>query len=263
MSISHDLEVHLPYLRRFARALTGSQLKGDDYVAAVLQTLITRPGLAAGASSPRLALYSLLLSRFRALHSAERDAVTTPPEQSLRRLTPVSRQAFLLSTLEGFRLEEVAESMDVTPAAASRLIAAASREISRQLSTQILIIEDEPVIALDLEALVEGAGHRVSGIASTHREALELAAAHPPGLVLADIQLADRSSGLDAVNELLVNLSVPVMFITAYPQQLLSGQRPEPAFVVTKPYSADTVLALIGQALFFDRAARPRDRIVA
>lgn len=263
MSISRVIEQHVPYLRRFARALTGNQQRGDDLVASVLQTILERPTLLDRGAEPRIALYRTLLARFRTLHAAESGPAASAGERSLRRLTPVSRQAFLLRTLEGFSLEEVAESMDVSVEAAARLMDTASREIARQLSTQVLIIEDEPMIALDLEALVESSGHRVGGIASTHREALELAAAHPPGLVLADIQLADRSSGLDAVNDLLLNLAVPVIFITAYPEQLLSGRRPEPAFVVTKPYSPDTVLGLIGQALFFEQAALPRDRVVA
>lgn len=263
MSISRTLEPHLPYLRRFARALTGNQRSGDDYVAAVLETLAARPGLLSSASEPRVALYRILLSRFRALDPSERGPAASPGEQTLRCLTPTSRQAFLLSSLEGLTLPQVAESMAVDEATARRLIDSASREVARQLTTEILIIEDEPVIALDLEALVESSGHRVAGIASTHREALELAEARPPGLVLADIQLADRSSGLDAVNDLLRNLEVPVLFITAYPERLLSGQRPEPAFVVAKPYSAETVLALIGQALFFRQTAHARDAIVA
>lgn len=261
MSISRTLESHLPYLRRFARALTGSQRSGDDYVAAVLETVAERPGLLQAASDPRVALYRALLSRFRSPNPAEREPAASPGEETLRCLTPTSRQAFLLNTLEGLPLSQVAESMGVEIQTARRLIASASREIARQLTTEILIIEDEPIIALDLEALVEGAGHRVAGIASTHREALELAEARPPGLVLADIQLADHSSGLDAVNDLLRNLEVPVLFITAYPERLLSGRRPEPTFVVAKPYSAETVVALIGQALFFRQAARPLDSV--
>jgi CheY-like chemotaxis protein len=76
-----------------------------------------------------------------------------------------------------------------------------------------------------------------------------------PGLVLADIQLADGSSGLDAVNEMLKSFSVPVVFITAYPERLLTGERPEPAFLITKPFQPETVKAVISQALFFERDA--------
>jgi hypothetical protein len=40
----------------------------------------------------------------------------------------------------------------------------------------------------------------------------------------------------------------------------LTGERPEPAFLITKPYQPDTVKAIVSQALFFDRRAQPRDR---
>jgi CheY-like chemotaxis protein len=140
------------------------------------------------------------------------------------------------------------------------LIATAGREIAAQVATDVLIIEDEPMIAMDLESIVEGLGHRVMGTARTHAEAVSAANQRKPGLVLADIQLADGSSGLDAVNEMLGSFAVPVIFITAYPARLLTGERPEPAFLITKPYQPDTVKAIVSQALFFERRAQPRDR---
>ena len=140
------------------------------------------------------------------------------------------------------------------------LIDLAGREIAAQVATDVLIIEDEPMIAMDLESIVEGLGHRVTSVARTHGEAVKAVDQHKPGLVLADIQLADGSSGLDAVNEMLSTFAVPVIFITAYPDRLLTGERPEPAFLITKPYQPDTVKAIISQALFFERHARLRDR---
>jgi len=119
----------------------------------------------------------------------------------------------------------------------------------------ILIVEDEPLIAMMLEDFLESLGHKVLGVARTHKEALELAKSKRPGLILADIQLADGSSGLDAVNELLSSFEVPVIFITAYPERFLTGERPEPAYLVTKPYQPAMVSAVISQALFFERKA--------
>ena len=74
-------------------------------------------------------------------------------------------------------------------------------------------------------------------------------------MILADIQLADGSSGLEAVNEILTKFDVPVIFITAYPERLLTGARPEPTFLIAKPFQPDTVKATISQALFFDTKA--------
>ena len=82
-------------------------------------------------------------------------------------------------------------------------------------------------------------------------------------LVLADIQLADGSSGLDAVNEILRSVSLPVIFVTAFPQRLLTGTRPEPTFLITKPFQAENVKAVISQALFFDVRGRPEQPSLA
>ena len=134
------------------------------------------------------------------------------------------------------------------------------RELAAEIATEVLIIEDETFIAIDLETLVESLGHRVIGVARTHAEAIKLAKSKQPGLILADIQLADGSSGLDAVNELLRSFEVPVIFITAYPERFLTGERPEPAFLISKPFQPAMVSAIASQALFFERNAKQRAR---
>jgi CheY-like chemotaxis protein len=162
--------------------------------------------------------------------------------------------------VEGFSIPEAAMILNADAAKVDELIDVAGREIAQQVATDVLIIEDEPMIAMDLESIVEGLGHRVTAVARTHAEAVKAANKKKPGLVLADIQLADGSSGLDAVNEMLATFAVPVIFITAYPDRLLTGERPEPAFLITKPYQPDTVKAIVSQALFFERRAHLRDR---
>ena len=186
-----------------------------------------------------------------------------PVEQRLGRITPQPRQAFLLIALEGFYDEDAAQVLDTDVPTLRSLVEAAGRELAAEIATDVLIIEDESFIAMDLEGLVESAGHRVIGVARTHSAAVTLAKARRPGLILADIQLADGSSGLDAVNELVNSFEVPVIFITAYPERFLTGERPEPAFLIAKPYQPATVAAVIGQALFFERKARRPDRPAA
>ena len=182
------------------------------------------------------------------------------PEQRLASLTPLPRQAFLLMALEGFSEEDAAEILDCDIATLRRLVDESGRELAAEIATDVLIIEDETFIAMELEGLVEGLGHRVLGVARTHREAVTLAKAKRPGVILADIQLADGSSGLDAVNEMLRTFEVPVIFITAYPERFLTGQRPEPAFLIAKPFQPSAVSAIASQALFFDRKARQHAR---
>jgi len=264
MSIATEIAPHLPYLRRFARALSGSQPSGDAYVVATLEALVADPLSFPRDINARLGLYRIFLQLWSSvgLNAKSTSAQSTPIdaersaiERNLDALTPRPRQAFLLRTVEGFPIEEVAEIMMVSTAEAAALVQAAGQEIAEQVATDVLIIEDEPIIALDIETMVEELGHRVTGVARTHREAIALVAKKRPGLVLADIQLADGSSGLDAVNEILASIDVPVIFITAYPERLLTGDRPEPAFLITKPFQPEAVKAAISQALFFDRRA--------
>ena len=263
MSTSQLVAQHLPFLRRYARALSGSQSAGDAYVTAMLEALIADPAILDRDSDPRVALYRLLTRLWDSVAlNAKVDQVPAQiqGEHRLGHITPVVRQAFLLVSLEGFSEEDAADVLDIDVPTLRNLVEDAGRELAAEIATDVLIIEDEPFIALDLEGLVESLGHRVTGIARTHTEAVELARRKAPGLILADIQLADGSSGLDAVNELIATVEVPVIFITAYPERFLTGVRPEPAFLIAKPFQPSTVAAVISQALFFERRARPREQ---
>ena len=132
----------------------------------------------------------------------------------------------------------------------------AQRSIERQLASRVLIIEDESIIALDLENLVVDLGHEVVGIAATRDEAVAKARSQKPGLILADINLGEGGSGVDAIEEILRGFDIPVIFVTAYPERLLTGERPEPTYLITKPFLQETVQATIGQALFFHSPKR-------
>lgn len=261
MSLSARIAPHLPFLRRFSRAATGSQASGDALVAATLEAIIADVDVFPDLSSDRIALYRVYAKLFTSIGIRVPEGSDLPAWESrasanLSALAPLPRQAFLLVAVEGFSEAEAAEVLDVDEDRFAALLAEASDEISRQVATDILIIEDEPLIAMDIEQMVESLGHRVVGIARTHKEAVALFRSARPKMVLADIQLADGSSGIDAVNEMLATSPVPVIFITAFPERLLTGERPEPAFLVTKPFNPDMVKALISQALFFDRQAR-------
>ncbi|MBN8910773.1 MAG: response regulator [Rhizobiales bacterium] len=264
MSLAETIAPQLPYLRRFARALTGSQESGDAYVVAVLETLVADPGSFPETQAKRVGLYKCFLKVWNSI-SLNRDepAPKTQADRSLDAITPRPRQAFLLASVEGFTTQQIAEILDCSTDEVSQLIEEAGEQIAEQTATDVLIIEDEPLISMDLEALVKGLGHRVSGIARTHREAISEVKKKQPGLVLADIHLADGSSGLDAVNEILLGINLPVIFITAFPERLLTGERPEPTFLITKPFEPNTVRALVSQALFFGTSAHVPDAAAA
>ena len=263
MSTSQTVVQHLPFLRRYARALTGSQSSGDAYVAATLESLLASPNVLEAGLSPRVGLYRLFTKIWNSVAvngKADVAGKTLPPEQHLSQITPRPRQAFLLVALEGFSEDDAAKVLECDPPTLRNLVEESGRELAAEIATDVLIIEDETFIAMDIEALIESLGHRVIGIARTHSEAVALAKQKQPGLILADIQLADGSSGLEAVNEMLRSFEAPVIFITAYPERFLTGQRPEPAFLIAKPFQPAVVSAVASQALFFGRKARQRER---
>jgi len=253
VSLVDNLAPHLPYLRRFSRALTGSQADGDRYVRLTLEALVAGSVQIDESIDAKSALYRMFLGIWNTsgakLESAG-DSADSAAER-IRRLTPVSRQAFLLSALEGMSVSEIATIMNVSLDAATDLLAEADADIEKELRTNVLIIEDEPIIAADIEALVEELGHSVDSISATHSEAIINAAKKKPGIVLADIQLADGSSGIDAVKDILNKYDVPVIFVTAFPERLLTGDKPEPAYLISKPFRPENVKAAISQALFF------------
>jgi CheY-like chemotaxis protein/DNA-directed RNA polymerase specialized sigma24 family protein len=260
MNLLARLAPHLPYVRRYARALTGDQTTGDNYVRVALEALAAGETVLDSNLTPRVALYrvfhAIWCSTGAQLESPRDEIAADDTAHRLMRIAPRSRQAFLLTALEGFTPSEAAQILDTDFEEVERLIGEAQAEIDAELATDVLIIEDEPVIAADIEALVRELGHDVVDIAATRREAIDAITRKTPGLVLADIQLADGSSGIDAVKDILARFSVPVIFITAFPERLLTGERPEPTFLITKPFQPETVKAAIGQALFFHPSSR-------
>jgi CheY-like chemotaxis protein/DNA-directed RNA polymerase specialized sigma24 family protein len=263
MSLGAKVAANLPYLRRYARALSGSQSTGDAFVRATLEAVLADPQLKQSlGEGGRVPLYrafnKLWASAFMQIDRDEEMLADheLAAQERLSTITPLNRQALLLTTLEDFSIAQAGEIMDLRPEEVENLVQEAVSEIDREASTSVLIIEDEPLISMQLEDLVQSLGHQICGTAATRTQAQEVIADQMPGLVLADIQLADGSSGLDAVDDILAIDSVPVIFITAYPERLLTGDRPEPTYLVTKPFQESTVRAAISQALFFG-SSRP------
>ncbi len=265
MAVVEAFPAHLPYLRRFARALTGSQAEGDRYALLALEAAVANPPHMNDTEDAGIWLYRLLLQVWSSEadhqtaeagdhpgNSSPGDSSAKAANRNLEAITPLPRAAFLLHWVEGFSIERIAAVLECPVSRVHALIEQAGHEIAEQITTDVLIIEDEPIISMDLEALVKDLGHRVTHVARTHAEAVKAVEEHFPSLVLADVHLADHSSGLDAVNEILGGREVPVVFITAYPERLLTGVRPEPTFLITKPFRIETVKAAISQVLFFD-----------
>lgn len=256
MSLAREIAPHLPLLRRYARALTGAQASGDAFVAASLEAIVANPDEFPADLDPRAGLYKVF-HRIWESANIEIDAEEDNPaarkaQERLKQLAPIARQVLLLTTLESFTPQETGMILGRDVEEVNALFDEAIEELDKQIKARVLIIEDEAVIAMDLNDLVAAAGHSVCAMEATASGAVAAAKRERPDLVLADIQLADNSSGIDAVKEILASFSVPVIFITAFPARLLTGERPEPTFLITKPYSPDMVRAAVSQALFFE-----------
>ena len=255
MSVSHDIVRLLPYLRRYARALTGSQSTGDEYVRLCLEAILAEPARIKSAADLRVELFAVFHDAWDIVDSAIPEAEGGPEETGINRqlaaLPSIERQVLLLIALERFSTAETARILDLEEADVIRKLDLARQELRRQATTKVLIIEDEPVIAMDVAGIVESLGHEVIGVAGRQAEAVELARKHKPGLVLADVQLQDGDSGILTVQEIMQSMDAPVIFVTGFPERLLTGDRVEPAFIVTKPFDPETLKVAIVQALSF------------
>ncbi|QOL79457.1 response regulator [Pseudooceanicola spongiae] len=253
--LSSLIGTHLPYLRRYARALTGSQSSGDAYAAATLEAILQDRSVFEGGIGDKAALFKVYHTIWASSGSPvdiEASGMEARAQEHMAKLSPNTREALLLHSIEDFNVSEVAAIMNTDEEEVELLLKTARQEMEDAISGRVLIIEDEAIIAMDLEALVAEMGHRITGVARTHKEAVALGRKEQPDLILADIQLADNSSGIDAVNELLGEFGLmPVIFITAFPERLLTGERPEPAFLISKPYREDQVRSAVSQAMFF------------
>lgn len=258
--LAHAIGRELPYLRRYARALTGSQSAGDSYAAATLEAILTDRSVMEGEPETRIGLFrtfhAIWQSTGQPVEAGETRGSEARAQALMANLTPNSREALLLRTIEELRYDQIARVMQVDQDEAEELVQIALGEMGRSIKGRVMIIEDETIIAMDLKGIVQAMGHEVTGVARTHTAAVELARKKQPDLILADIQLADGSSGIDAVNELLTEMGdLPVIFITAFPERLLTGDRPEPAFLISKPYSEEQVRSAVSQAMFFASTA--------
>jgi len=225
----------LPYARRLARALTGSQARGDAMVADALRGgVVSVPG----ADDARMALFAAVAR-----------VAAAQPEEPAAPLTRTERLLLLLTSLEELEPEEAGTVLGLDGDLTRAMLASARERLRAATVARVLIIEDEPIIAMDLQQLVESAGHEVVGVAASESEAVSLADRARPTLVLADVNLGHGGDGANAVERILSRHAMPVIFVTAYPERLLTGSKVEPAFVITKPFEPTTLAVATFQAV--------------
>ena len=258
---------HVPHLRRHARLLSGSKDVGDEYVRIALELIVAEPERMQGGDE-RILLFRAFHAVWSALNESDRrrsvDAITIEDrlDQGLAALAPVERRVLLLAVVEQMSLEQVAQILDLDVDTGRRHLAEARASLRHEVELPVLIIEDEPMIAIELSQIVREMGLSVSGTAARQDDAVVAADAagdEKLGLVLADIQLQDKGNGIGAAQQILERYNVPIVFVTGFPERLLTGSGLEPAFVVAKPFDAESLKVTIAHAL--STYAREKDAV--
>lgn len=249
------LERNLRALRRYASILTGSKATGDELILMCLERIAEteehkEPGF------DRVDLfrhfhdvvsdvgYCYDASSWQDLHRDETQVL-----RRLAALADLDRGILLLRKIEWLSYDEIADIVrlpldDIVP----RLVDASKtmRELEHH---SVLIIEDEFLIARDLWRIVEDMGHSVCGVAGNADVAITLAASEKPTLVLADLRLADgQFSGIDAARMITSSADIPIVFVTAYPEQAARTFASDP-YIVRKPFHPATIAAAVNCAL--------------
>jgi RNA polymerase sigma factor (sigma-70 family) len=258
---------YVPHLRRHARLLSGSKDVGDEYVRIALELIVAEPERLQGGDE-RILLFRAFHAVWSALNESDRrrsvDAITIEDrlDQGLAALAPIERRVLLLAVVEQMTLEQVAQVLEIDVETARRHLAEARASLRHEVELPVLIIEDEPMIAIELSQIVREMGLSVSGTAARQDDAVSAADSAGDerlGLVLADIQLQDRGNGIGAAQQILERYNVPIVFVTGFPERLLTGSGLEPAFVVAKPFDPESLKVTIAHAL--STYAREKDAV--
>jgi CheY-like chemotaxis protein len=262
MQRSKEISAHIPMLRRFSRLLMGGQKAGDVLVLATLQQFANDEKVLSNRHDLKSSLYQSLIRMWSTpsghyLSDKSKTSIGAEgADRKLRRLPEISRAVFLLTHLDDFSADKAQWILDLDKESFDQCVGRANEEVNYLLATDVMIIEDEMLIATQLEALLRSLGHGVTTVVRTAKQAIAAAKKQPPKLILSDIQLADGSSGVDAVAAIVRETPCPAIFITAFPERLLTGGRPEPAFLLSKPFKVEQIKAVVSQAVFFDTRIR-------
>jgi DNA-directed RNA polymerase specialized sigma24 family protein/CheY-like chemotaxis protein len=257
------LMAQLPYMRRYGRALTGSTTRGDDLVTRAVEAALTEPDRyqldTDDEPVTRRRLYTLLNGLFDADMGTIGAAAIAPAEPghpieaALSSLPEQERRVFLLVSLEELSTPQAAEVMGIPSDEAREALGRAQNAMREQLVANILIVEDDAIIAYDLTETVLGMGHKVCGTAATMEEALAAAAANQPSLALMDLRLAHGGSGITTAQALRETRALPIIFVTAFAEELKQRGLDYLGPVIKKPFTREQIERAITQAVFTPR----------
>lgn len=130
--------------------------------------------------------------------------------------------------------------------------------------SRILVVEDEAIVAADIQDRLEALGYEVAGWGTTGAEALELARSSMPDLILMDIMLKGPMNGIQAAHLVRTELSLPVIFLTANSDEAVLEQAKisEPFAYLLKPFEERQLRTNIEMALYKSRMERERERLM-
>ncbi len=207
----------------------------------------TRFGLSEPARVPLYALLNLLFDE-----GGEGCPAPSPHpiERALGLLPEELRRVYLLVALEDLPLLDVAQIMHITPTEAMQRLGAARDGVRNTLTQRVLVVEDNPALALEIGSLVIDMGHVLCGTATNEREALELAEAEKPTLALLDVRLADGGNGVEVARALRQQKALRTILVTAFDDDLEALDARHLGQVVRKPFTPEAVKAAISRAVF-------------
>jgi PAS domain S-box-containing protein len=123
---------------------------------------------------------------------------------------------------------------------------------------RVLVVEDDRVVARDIEEQLLGMGLTVVGVAARADDAVALAREQRPGLILMDVRLEGGSDGIDAAARIRAEFRIPVIFLTAYADEetLRRASLAEPHGYLVKPFEDSQLRTAIELALYKQEAAQ-------
>ncbi|WP_439815604.1 response regulator [Zavarzinia sp. CC-PAN008] len=248
----------LPRLRRFACLLTGSRRVGDDLLRQSLQAYVagSTDDLPPGGGVLRLLadLAAATPSQGPSTRGPAASAVPVADEDRLAEnllILPLGqRLAVLLVGVHGLAYGQAARIAGVSEFEIRRDLMAGRRLLLRRSLPPVLVIENERLVGEHIAGILEDMGHRVSGPACTGAEALALARADRPSLILADIDLGDGASGIVVGREIVRLTQAKLIYVTGFPSRVIMEQsRGDNAMVLAKPFAPESLRVAVNRAM--------------
>lgn len=246
---------HTATVRQFARAIFADRLIGDELTRLALAKVNIDPN---GSTDSLSDLLHAFLHTWRMASSGKPTEKSLFSDEALLAALPEppgdDRLMLLLVDVLSFSPETAAKIISLNDKDPYKALEMGRQIVSLPRKARAIIIEDEPLIAADLREIMSSMGIEVVGEANTADKAVSLSKREKPNIILADYNLVGMKTGADAVMEIQDMNNCPVVFITGYPEQVLTGEDVEPDFVIAKPYRIESVKAAVAHCLDVERA---------